>query len=293
MILVTGAGGQVGTELLARAAAHGHDVKGLIRADLDISDAAAVKAAEARIKPSLIVNAAAYTAVDNAEEDQDAAYAINRDGPANLAAAAKTAGIPLIHISTDYVFDGNKDGAYLESDPVAPLGIYGASKEAGERAVRSALDAHVIMRTSWVYAAHGANFVKTMLRVGKDRDQLRVVADQFGAPTSAADIADAILTIATRISDGNRNAWGTYHYTAEGRTSWHGFAEEIFAEAERVWGRRPMVEAISVRDYPTPAKRPANSVLGADKILAAFAVPRRPWQNGLKDVLEALLAEVE
>ena len=293
MILVTGAGGQVGTELLARAAQHGHDVAGLIRADLDISDAAAVQAAVAKIKPSLIVNAAAYTAVDKAEEDRDAAYAINRDGPANLAVAAKAAGIPLIHISTDYVFDGSKDGAYLESDPVAPLGVYGASKEAGEQAVRAALAEHVIMRTSWVYAAHGGNFVKTMLRVGKDRDQLRVVADQFGAPTSAADIADAILTIATRIADGNRNAWGTYHYTAEGRTSWHGFAEAIFARAEPVWGRRPEIEAIPASDYPTPAKRPTNSVLDASKILAAFAVPRRPWQDGLDEVLEILLAETE
>jgi len=292
MILVTGAGGQVGTELLARAAQHGHDVKGLLRSDLDISDAAGVQAAVAKIKPTLIVNAAAYTAVDKAEEDRDAAYAINRDGPANLAVAAKAAGIPLIHISTDYVFDGSKDGAYLESDPVAPLGVYGASKEAGEQAVRAALSEHVIMRTSWVYAAHGANFVKTMLRVGKDRDQLRVVADQFGAPTSAADIADAILTIATRIGDGNRSAWGTYHYTAEGKTSWHGFAEAIFAGAERVWGRRPEVEAIPASDYPTPAKRPVNSVLDAAKILAAFTVPRRPWQDGLDDVLEVLLAEV-
>lgn len=293
MILVTGAGGQVGTELLARAAQHGHDVTGLVRADLDISDAAAVQAAVARIKPSLIVNAAAYTAVDKAEEDRDAAYAINRDGPANLAAVAKAAGIPLIHISTDYVFDGSKDGAYLESDPVAPLGVYGASKEAGEQAVRSALDEHVIMRTSWVYAAHGANFVKTMLRVGKDRDQLRVVADQFGAPTSAADIADAILTIATRIADGNRSSWGTYHYTAEGQTSWHGFAEAVFARAEPVWGRRPEIEAIPSSDYPTPAKRPTNSVLDAGKILAAFTVPRRPWQDGLDEVLEVLLAEAE
>ena len=174
---------------------------------------------------------------------------------------------------------------------MAPLGVYGASKEAGEQAVRAALDEHVIMRTSWVYASHGANFVKTMLRVGKDRDQLRVVADQFGAPTSAADIADAILTIATRIADGNRSAWGTYHYTAEGVTSWHGFAEAIFAGAERVWGRRPQVEAIPTDEYPTPAKRPVNSVLDAGKIIAAFRVPRRPWQDGLDDVLEVLLAE--
>jgi len=290
MILVTGAGGQVGTELLARAARHGHEAKGLVRADLDISDAGAVQAAVQAAKPSLIVNAAAYTAVDRAEEDRDAAFAINRDGPANLAAAAKAAGIPLIHISTDYVFDGSKDGPYLESDPVAPLGVYGASKEAGEQAVRAALKEHVIMRTSWVYAAHGGNFVKTMLRVGRERDELRVVADQFGAPTAAGDIADAILTIATRLRDGKTDGWGTYHFTADGRTSWHGFAEAIFARAEKVWGRRPAVAAIPSSDYPTPAKRPANSVLECAKIIAAFNVPRRPWQDGLDEVLDMLLA---
>ncbi|WP_420402575.1 dTDP-4-dehydrorhamnose reductase [Nisaea sp.] len=291
MILVTGAGGQVGTELLARAGKHGQEATGLLRADLDISDAQAVHAAVKAAQPSLIVNAAAYTAVDKAEEDRDAAYAINRDGPANLAAAAKDAGIPLIHISTDYVFDGSKDGAWLERDPVAPLGVYGASKEAGEQAVRAALNEHVIMRTSWVYAAHGGNFVKTMLRVGKERDELRVVADQFGAPTSAGDIADAILTIATRIRDGETDGWGTYHFTAEGRTSWHGFAEAIFARAEKVWGRRPSVAPIPSSEYPTPAKRPGNSVLDCAKIIAAFDVPRRNWQDGLDEVLEVLLAE--
>lgn len=291
MILVTGAGGQVGSELLARAGRHGHEVQGLTRAELDISDAAAVSAAVAAAKPSLIVNAAAYTAVDKAEEEQDAAYAINRDGPAHLAAAAKAAGVPLIHISTDYVFDGSKDGPWTESDPVAPLGVYGSSKEAGEQAVRAALPEHVILRTSWVYAAHGGNFVKTMLRVGRERDALRVVADQFGAPTSAGDIADAVLTIATRLEGGKRDGWGTYHFTAEGRTSWHGFAEAIFARAEKAWGRRPAVAAIPSSEYPTAAQRPENSVLDSTKILVAFDVPRRPWQDGLDEVLGILLAE--
>lgn len=291
MILLTGAGGQVGSEILVRAARHGHEVKGLLRIDLDITDAEAVKRAVYEADPTLIVNAAAYTAVDKAEEEKTAAYAINRDGPANLAAAARAHGIPLIHISTDYVFDGSKPGAYLESDPVSPLGVYGASKELGEVMVRKTHAEHVILRTSWVYAAHGNNFVKTMLRLGKERDQLRVVADQFGAPTAAGDIAEAILTIATRIRDGKHDGWGTYHYTAEGRTSWHGFAEAIFEHAEKVWGRRPAVEAIPASDYPTPAKRPENSVLDCSKILAAFAVPRRPWQEGLDEVLVSLLDE--
>lgn len=291
MILVTGAGGQVGTELQRRAAAHGQAVAGLARADLDISDRAAVLDAVARLKPALVVNAAAYTKVDKAEEERDAAFAINRDASGHLAEACARQAIPLIHISTDYVFDGTKQGAYVETDPVAPLGVYGASKEAGERAVRERLAAHVIMRTSWVYAAHGGNFVRTMLRLGAERDELRVVADQFGAPTFAGDIADAILTIAGQLIAGKADAYGTYHYTAAGSTSWHGFAEAIFERAGKVWGRRPVVHAIPAADYPTPAKRPANSVLDCARILAAFAVPRRPWQAGLDEVVEALLAK--
>ena len=289
-LLVTGAGGQVGTELLRRSEAAGFSVKGLTRADLDISDPDAVSAAVREAAPRFLVNAAAYTAVDKAESEPDAAFAVNRDASGHLAAAAAAAGIPLIHISTDYVYDGTKAGAWVESDPVSPLGVYGASKEAGERAVCDALDAHVILRTSWVYAAHGGNFVKTMLRVGAERDALRVVDDQHGAPTFAGDIADAILTIAQRI-DGGTQAWGTYHYTAEGQTTWHGLAEAIFARAERVWSRRPTVEAIPTSEYPTPAKRPVNSVLDCSAVAAAFGVPRRPWQAGLEEVLGDLLED--
>lgn len=297
-IIATGGGGQVGTELVRRAAANRVDVKALTRADLDITDPVAVRRLLDAERPDVVINAAAYTAVDKAEEDAEAAFAVNRDAPGHIAGACAKRDIALIHISTDYVFDGGKNSAYLESDPVKPLGVYGASKEAGERAVREAIDQHVIMRTSWVYAAHGGNFVRTMLRVGVERDLLKVVSDQTGAPTFAGDIADAALSVARKITTSRDRldeppAWGTYHYTAKECTTWHGFAEAIFDIAEPVFGRRPIVEAIPTSEYPTPAKRPANSVLDCAKIDTAFAPPRRPWREGLAEVLEELLKETE
>jgi dTDP-4-dehydrorhamnose reductase len=293
-IIATGGAGQVGTELIRRAAASNVNLTALTRAELDITDATAIRAVLKDAQPDVVINAAAYTAVDKAEEDGDTAFAVNRDAPGHFAEACAQLGIALIHISTDYVFDGGKDGAYLESDQVKPIGVYGASKEAGEQAVRDVLDQHVIMRTSWVYAGHGGNFVRTMLRVGAERDTLKVVCDQTGAPTFAGDIADAALSIARTISaaEGERDnppAWGTYHYTAKEHTTWHGFAEAIFDAAEPFLGRRPHVEAIPTSEYPTPARRPANSVLDCAKIDAAFAPPRRPWREGLAEVLDELL----
>jgi dTDP-4-dehydrorhamnose reductase len=290
-VLTTGGGGQVGTELARRGGACQADVTALTRADLDITDLAAVRAVVRRARPDVMVNAAAYTAVDKAESEPDAAFAANRDAPGAIAAICAELAIPLIHISTDYVFDGGKTGAYRETDPVQPLGVYGASKEAGERAVRDAWGRHVILRTSWVYAAHGGNFVRTMLRVGAARDTLPVVDDQTGAPTFAGDIADAVLAIAGRIAGAGQQdgAWGTYHYTARGQTTWHGFADAIFASAETTLGRRPVLEAIPTSAYPTPAQRPVNSVLDCAKIDAAFAPPRRDWREGLAEVLGDLL----
>lgn len=295
-VLATGAGGQVGTELVRRAAASNVDLKALARADLDITDANAIREVFNVERPDVVINAAAYTAVDKAEEDFEAAFAVNRDAPGHIARACAEFGAALIHISTDYVFDGGKSGAYLESDPVKPLGVYGASKEAGERAVRDALDQHVILRTSWVYAAHGGNFVRTMLRVGAERDRLKVVVDQTGAPTFAGDLADAALSIARTLASttSDRDSgpkWGTYHYTAKDHTTWHGFAEAIFDFAEPILGSRPYVEAIPTSEYPTPAKRPANSVLDCAKIDAAFAPPRRSWREGLAEVLGELLKD--
>lgn len=293
-VLVLGAGGQVGRELTRLVWPAGYEIAAFDRSGVDITQSKQVVAAIARERPDIVVNAAAYTAVDRAESECEAAWAGNCAGPANLAAACRAAAIPLIHISTDYVFDGSKAGPYREDDPVAPLGVYGASKEAGERAVRTALPAHVILRTAWVYSAHGHNFVRTMLRLAADRPVLRVVADQHGAPTGAADIAAAIAAIVQRLAAGNRR-WGTYHFTGGGETTWHGFAEAIFELAAQhgAFGRGapPRVEAITTADYPTPARRPANSVLDCGKIAAAFGIAPRPWREALADVIRELYAE--
>ena len=290
-LLVFGAAGQVGHDLCRRKWPDGYEITGLGREAVDIAEREAVVAAVARERPDIVVNAAAYTAVDRAEIEPEAAAAANCAGPANLAAACRDAGMPLIHLSTDYVFDGTKSGAYREDDPVNPLGVYGASKEAGERAVRAALPEHVILRTAWVYSAHGHNFVRTMLRLGAERPVLRVVADQQGSPTSAADIAAAIAQVAQRIAAGGAS-WGTYHFTGAGVVTWHGFAEAIFelASQHRAFERRPMprVEAITTADYPTPARRPANSVLDCNRIGEACGIVPRPWRTALAEVIREI-----
>jgi dTDP-4-dehydrorhamnose reductase len=290
-ILATGGSGQVGAELFRRGAAWQTEVHAITRDRLDITQSAAVLTILEKIKPDVVVNAAAYTAVDKAETEPDRAFAANRDGPGFLAVGCAKLGVPLIHISTDYVFNGEKASGYRETDSTSPLGVYGESKEAGERAVREAWGRHIILRTSWVYAGHGGNFVRTMLQVGSERESLRVVADQTGTPTFAGDIADAILSIAANIAGREQAAWGTYHYTAKGQTTWHGFAEKIFDAAEARLGRRPIIEAITTREYPTPAKRPVNSVLDCAKVDAAFKPPRRDWHEGLAEVLGELLRD--
>lgn len=286
-ILVTGVPGQVGTEILRRSRPQDLDVRGLTMDQLDITNVSAVAAAVREF--DLVVNAAAYTAVDQAESDSKLAYEVNARAPGSLAAACADNGIPLIQISTEYVFNGAKDGPWEEDDAVGPLSVYGASKEAGERAIRAAHDGHVILRTSWLYAAHGHNFVRTMLRLGQERKNLRVVDDQVGAPTAAADVAAAILVIAGRLLAGDGGLFGTYHYTAAGQTTWCGFADAIFERAEARWGWRPTVEPIQTVDYPTPAARPANSILACDKITKVFDPPRRPWRTALDEVMTELL----
>ncbi len=284
-ILVTGANGQVGWELLRRAERYGVTAVGMERAQLDITNPSAVSAAVRNGAYHVVVNAAAYTAVDKAESEPEIAYAVNRDGPANLAQACAEADIPLMHISTDYVFDGTKKGAYTEDDPVCPVSVYGASKEAGERAVRDVLARHIVLRTAWVYGAHGHNFVKTMLRSAQERDELRVVADQWGCPTAAGDIAEAILTIINFYTDDQALEWGTYHYCGDGPTTWQGFAEAIIAAAAASGGRRVPVRPITRAEYPTPARRPANSVLDCAKIRATFGIAPKPWRDALKEVI--------
>jgi dTDP-4-dehydrorhamnose reductase len=280
-ILLTGAGGQVGWEVTRRARARGLVLHGFGRATLDITDATAVSVALDAHAPAVVVNAAAYTAVDRAEAEEAQALAVNRDGPALLARACAARGILLIHLSTDYVFDGALDRPYREDDRTAPLGAYGRSKLAGEEAVRAATGRHVILRTSGVFGVHGANFVKTMLRLGKERDVLRVVDDQVTRPTFAGDLAEAILTLATTDAPG----LGTFHCAAAGATSWHGFARTIFELAEPWNGPSPRVDPIPTSAYPTPAKRPANAVLDTDKLARTQGIALRPWTEGLAEML--------
>ena len=289
-LLVLGSGGQVGNELCRYPWPEDYRVTALDQPGLDITERDAVFGGLARLRPDVVLNAAAYTAVDRAESESAAAWAGNCDGPAFLAAACREAGIPLIHISTDYVFDGEQAAPYREDAPVNPLGVYGRSKAAGEAAVRDALVEHVIVRTAWLYSAFGGNFVKTMLRLGDEGRPLRVVADQRGAPTGAAEIAAAMAAIVARIAAGNAR-WGTYHLTGGGATTWHGFAEAIFEAAAPWRGKPPRVAPIATADYRTPARRPANSLLDCTRIADAYRIAPRPWRVALADVIAELYAE--
>ena len=289
-ILLSGARGQVGWEVARRATAAGLNVQACGHAELDITQRDAVLRAVETAAPKAIVNAGAYTAVDKAESERDTAFTVNRDGPKHLAEACARVGIPLIHISTDYVFDGAKTSAYVEDDPVAPLGVYGASKLAGEDAVRASGAQHVIMRTAWVYGIEGNNFVKTMLRLGRERDTLRVVADQHGCPTFAGDLADAILTVFRNVTANPKpEMWGTFHCVNAEPTTWNAFARRIFDLAAPKLGKKPIVEAITTAEFPTPAKRPANSVLDCGKIKRIHGVALRSWPTALEEVLTAIL----
>ena len=288
IILTTGAGGQVGQALMELPPPAGWRIDGRARGALDITDPDAVGAALADGAVAAVINLAAYTAVDRAETEPDAAYRINRDGPAVLAEACVRRGIPLVHVSTDDVFDGSADRPWRETDPTGPVSVYGASKLAGEQAVAAAGVRHAILRTSWVFGAQGGNFVKTMLRVGADRDSLRVVADQIGGPTPARAIAETCLTLADRLALG-ADATGVFHYGGSPAVSWHGFAEAIFARAAALGWRVPRtVEAITTADYPTPARRPAYSVLDTTRLTEAYGIAAPDWRTGLDDVLARL-----
>ena len=285
-ILICGFKGQVGHCLLNQAQARGWNILAVDRDELDIADRQAVLAQVEAFQPHVIINAAAHTAVDKAEVEIDASYAINRDGPAFLAEAAHGVGAVMLHISTDYVFAGNKDGLYVETDAVDPQGVYGASKLAGEAAVAEFCSRHLILRTAWVFGEHGNNFVKSMLRLGSQRDSLGVVADQWGGPTYAGDIAAALLTMAEQALQPDFSAWGVYHFAGEPHVSWHGFATSIFnaAVAQGLLTRSPLVNAIATRDYPTPAQRPANSRLDCSRINAIFGIMPSNWQGALSDL---------
>jgi dTDP-4-dehydrorhamnose reductase len=236
-----------------------------------------------------IINAAAYTAVDKAETDVEYAWRINALAPACLAREAALAGIPLVHVSTDYVFDGASRRPYGENDPVAPLGVYGASKEAGEQGVRTGGGRSVIVRTSWVVSSSRANFLKTMLRLGAERDMLRVVADQYGAPTSATDLAAALAHIARALASKAEAPTGTFHFSNAGATTWADFATEIFRLSAARGGPSAGVEPITTADFPTPARRPAYSLLSTDRIKAVYGVSPRNWQDAISDIIDELI----
>lgn len=288
-LVVLGAGGQVGRELSRRAWLPALKVTSLSRAELDICEPEAVAAAFQQLRPSIIVNCAAYTAVDRAESEPRRAMAANATAPGHLAQACAEAGAALIHLSTDYVFDGASARPYVESDAVNPVNVYGRTKEAGERRVRERLERHVILRTSWVYASHGRNFVETMLRLGAERGTLRIVSDQRGCPTAAHEIADAIGHVVTMILDGSA-PWGTYHFCGAGATTWYDFAVEIFARSARHGGPQPQLHRIRTEEYPTPAQRPKNSVLDCALAKERLGLVARPWQQSLSFVLEQMFA---
>lgn len=286
-VLLTGANGQVGQAIQRILAKHQVPCVALPRQALDISQAEAVMACYQHHQPTVVINAAAYTAVDKAEQQAEQAFAINALGPEYLAQACAAWRIPLVHFSTDYVFDGTQSTPYSEKDPANPQSVYGMSKWQGEQAIRATWPEHYIIRVSWVFGVAGANFVKTMLRLAQERDVLRVVADQYGNPTSAASIAALVQQLLPFVV--HKQHCGTYHFSNTPSTTWHGFATEIVRQAQT---RRPLtvqeVLAISTEDYPTPAKRPQNSVLNTDLIQQTFGIELSDWRQELTQVLTQL-----
>lgn len=292
-VLVLGGAGQVGTELQALSWPDGVRVHAPSRADLDVTDAAAVAAALDARPYAAAINAAAYTAVDRAESEVAEAWRLNALAPAILAAETHRRKIPLVQVSTDYVFAGTKpEGSYAPDEPIDPQSVYGASKAAGEMAVRTGNPRHAIVRTAWVVSPHRGNFVKTMLRLASERENLTVVDDQHGCPTSAADLAAVLSAIALRLAEDAAAPAGTYHGVNAGATTWCGFARAIVAGAARRGGRTVPVDGIPTAAYPTPAKRPMNSRLSTQSLTAAFGLAPRPWEAALDDLLDVLVGPV-
>ena len=292
-IAVTGREGQVVTSLLEKAANRSDlDVIALGRPELDLLDPASVHKAITAARPDLVVSAAAYTAVDMAEDDAQTAFAVNAKGAEAVAAAAAALNVPVLHLSTDYVFAGDLDRPYVETDPTGPKGVYGQSKLEGELLVAAANPRHLILRTAWVYSPFGKNFVKTMLKLAETRDSLSVVTDQWGNPTSALDIADCILHIADHLAaKPNFDSYGIYHLVGTGDINWSGFARAIFDASVRHGGPGATVIDIGTADYPTKAKRPANSRLSTAKLKEVFGWSAPHWQSSLQQTISRLLAE--
>jgi dTDP-4-dehydrorhamnose reductase len=284
-ILITGCNGQVGTSLVKKLTGV-VELLAVDRKSLDITDEQAVTRLVAEYNPDIIINAAAYTAVDRAESESEFAFAVNRDGPKYLAKAAQKAGAALLHISTDYVFSGDKTGEYNETDKTSPQSVYGQSKLGGENAVIEHCHRHIILRTAWVFSEYGNNFVKTMLRLGQDREALSIVGDQFGGPTYAGDIASALIKIAHAIEEKQEINWGIYHFSGLPHVSWYDFAADILnkAAAQNMISSVPTVSNIPTSEYPPPATRPVNSKLNCSKISREFTIEPSDWQQALNQI---------
>jgi dTDP-4-dehydrorhamnose reductase len=290
-VLVFGREGQLARSLLEAAVRPDIQVVSIGRPEIDVVDEKSVLAAFAREHPDIAVNAAAYTAVDKAESEPAVAHAVNALGAEHVAKASAAHSIPIIHISTDYVFDGKKDSPYLESDPTGPINVYGLTKLEGEQRVAKACERHLILRTAWLYSPWGTNFLKTMLRVAATRPTISVVQDQLGSPTYVPDLASAIIALATRVLDEHRSLrWGTYHAVARGETSWFGFAREIFQQAAENGLPVADIAGIPTSAYPTPARRPANSRLNCDKLRELFGLELPDWRLGVNDCVARLAA---
>ena len=287
-ILITGGAGQVGLELLRATWPSDVVLHAPTRDELDLTDAASIQTLFDKVSFAAVINSAAWTAVDKAETEVAGAFAANAGGPALLADITRERGIPLVQVSTDYVFDGDKTEPYVESDPVAPIGIYGASKLAGEMAVRLGNPRSVVLRTAWVLSAHRANFLKTMLRLAADRPALHVVDDQHGCPTSATDIAEVLKIIVLRLIADEGAPTGVYHFVNAGEATWAGLTREIFRLSAAADGPSAEVEGIPSEQYPTPARRPKNSRLSTAKLTADYGVQPRPWQTAVADIITEL-----
>jgi dTDP-4-dehydrorhamnose reductase len=289
-VAVTGSKGQVATSLIERAGSR-FEIVTLSRPDVPLENRDAILAAMEALRPDVVVSAAAYTAVDKAESEEPAAMRANADGAGFVAEAAAKIGAPVLHLSTDYVFDGALDRPYREDDPTGPTGAYGRSKLAGEKRVAERAPDSVILRTAWVYSPFGANFVRTMLRLNETRDEVGVVADQLGNPTSALDIADAVLAIAERVkADSSPALRGVFHMTGSGEATWADFAEAVFAEAHARGRKLTRVKRIATADYPTPARRPANSRLNNEKLWGTYGIALPEWRRSLADCCARLIS---
>ena len=288
-ILVFGARGQVGREVVALAAARGLGVAGLSRADADITNETTVRVAIEVHRPAAVLNAAAYTSIDRAEREPEIVAVANVAGPAALAAVCAATSVPLIHLSCDYVFNGAKRSAYVEGDRVAPLSVYGRSKAEGEAKVRELCPRHVILRTSWIYGPHGQNFLRNVLKLAGERDELRMVGDQIGCPTATIDLAEAVLAVARKLAT-EAKVSGIFHFAGSGATSRYGFAQEIVQRQAIFTGRTPKVTEIKMAEYPVAAKRPLHCELDSSRFKTAFGYAAAPWQHRVAEVVAALLA---